>query len=292
MSDDFLDSRTAMSLEMVDGIIKWATDRRIDEITVLGGEPASHRQFADILVAARRHGRTVRTVTNGSRRFQRALADDRVRESLNRVAVSLDSADPAVCDRLRGAGAYADAMATIELLRGCGIPFDINCTVLRSGLDGFERMLPLAEQLGADRLNVHWFSAVGRARRHAVGESVTPAEWHKQVLNVVAEYSSPRPGYVVDCELGYQFGMGGEQPAMCAVQDRTNLQFFPSGAVFGCGLLVEDEERSGYVWRDGALHVRPGRTELAQTEGRCGRCPLRDTADGYEPLCIYNRYVP
>jgi MoaA/NifB/PqqE/SkfB family radical SAM enzyme len=290
LSDEFLNSRSLMSAEASAEIVDWAARGGIDEITVLGGEPATHPEFATILQHAKRSGRTVRTVTNGSRRFRESLGRPEVSDALDRVAVSIDAPAAADMDRLRGRGAFADAMATVDLLRTLGIPFDINCTVVRSCLESFHEMPGFAERLGADRLNVHWFSAVGRGRVHAADETITPVEWHKLVLGEVQRYRSPRPSYVVDCELGYSYDLPGEKPGSCAVQDLENLQFFPSGAVFACGLLVEDDALSGYEWRAGELHRRGGDTEVTRTQG-CSGCPFRSDVDGQRALCIYNRLL-
>ncbi|GAA2684089.1 hypothetical protein Apa02nite_001110 [Actinoplanes palleronii] len=287
LSDAFLDGRERMPVEMVRSIVAWAEPA--DEVTILGGEPALHPDFAEIVqVASARH--RVRTVTNGSRRFRAALADPAVAAALSRVAVSIDAPTGESMDRLRGRGAFADAVATIRQLQDAGIPYDINCTVVRSCLAEFPEMLAFAERMGAQRLNVHWYSAVGRGRRHAAGEVVSPADWRTQVLEVVRRYRPPRPDYVVDVELSYAYGLPGEDRDYCAVRDRANLQFLPSGAVFSCGLLVESESRSAYEWRSGTLYSRAGDTELSRAHD-CTGCPFRSSDDGYTPLCIYNRLM-
>jgi MoaA/NifB/PqqE/SkfB family radical SAM enzyme len=291
LSTDLLRSRQMMSTDMARGIVEWATAGDVEEITILGGEPALHPEFGGIVRMAHDLDRSVRTVTNGSAHFRRALGGDRgLTEMLSRVAVSIDSPDARVVDRLRGRGAFADAMATVEALSTSGVPFDINCTVLRSCVDSFPDMLAFAEGLGADRLNVHWFSMVGRAATHARDEVVSAVEWRDRVVGVVNGYRSPRDNYNVDCELAYAFGALGESPSYCAVRGRENLQFLPSGAVFSCGLLVENEPLSGYQWRSDALYRRTGRTEVTETDG-CSTCPYRQADGAYKPVCIYNRLV-
>lgn len=289
LPDAFLESRSRMSVDMAVGIMAWAAAGDIDEVTVLGGEPAAHPQFGEIVVEARRHGRSVRTVTNGSTRFRKALADPTVAKALSRVAVSIDAPNANAMDRLRGDGAFADAEATIAQLRDTGTSFDINCTVVRSCLDTFPEMLAFAEAAGADRLNVHWYSSVGRGREHAPDETVPAAQW-RDVLEQVRNYRPTRSGYVVDCELGYAYGLPGEDRHYCAVRQRENLQFFPSGAVFSCGLLVENEAMSGYHWHGGRLYEKAGPTEITHTAA-CTGCPLRPSTDGVAALCVYNRLV-
>lgn len=290
LPDSYFASKAHMPAGMVGDILRWASG--VGEVTVLGGEPASHPEFERILAVIAEFAVQVRLVTNGSGRFRRLLRSRRVRRTLHRVAVSLDSPSRAVVDRLRGSGAYADALATIDQLRWADIPYDINCTVVGSTLDTFVGMPAFAESLGADRLNVHWFSPVGRGRVHAVGESVSAADWRDRVLAPVARYRAQRGGFVVDCELAFAYGLPGEDRDMCAVRDRTNLQFFPNGDVFACGIAVEHDTFSGYVWRDGSLVARAGRSEVTETGHDCGRCPLREPVDGFLPVCVYNRLAP
>jgi MoaA/NifB/PqqE/SkfB family radical SAM enzyme len=292
LSDEFLNSRSHMSREAVRDIVSWAAAGNVPEITLLGGEPAIHPEFAQIVTDISRAGLSARTVTNGSRQFRAALTNPDVVNALGRVAVSVDASTQSRFDRLRGRGAFDDAMAAIDVIHQRGIPLEINYTVLRSSLDDVQAMIDLAESIGAARLNMHWFSLVGRARKHAQDEAVSARDWHDRVLQVVRDYQSPRAGFAVDCELGYAYDLPGEERDSCAVRGRTNLQFFPSGAVFACGMLVEDELRSGYLWQDGTLTKRPGTSELADTDVvGCDGCPLRQESDGLIPLCIYNRLL-
>jgi MoaA/NifB/PqqE/SkfB family radical SAM enzyme len=291
LPDSYFASRAQMTVETVQAIVQWAARGTVDEVTILGGEPALHPHFAEVISTVAESPVRVRTVTNGSSRFRDALHDDVVRNSLSRVAVSLDAPYAAVVDRLRGPGAFADALASIDSLKSAGIPFDVNCTAVATALDSMAEMLEFADSIGADRLNIHWFSQVGRARTHARGESVSALDWRHKVLDVVSRYQPRRTNFVPDCESAFAYGMPGEDSGKCAVRDMTNLQFLPSGAVFSCGMLVEDDVRSGYLWQDGALTLRPGASEITETSAGCVGCPLRVTDDGHAPVCIYNRLV-
>ncbi len=291
LSDGFLTSRSQMSYDMAEEIIKWGEQSGLEEVTLLGGEPAFYPDFAKIVLAARLRGLQVRTVTNGSTKFRAALTDRSVAEAFSRVAVSIDSPRQEDFDRLRGQGSFADAIATTEELRRLEIRFDINCTVLRSCLNDFPEMLGFAEKLGARRLNVHWFSAVGRGEVHAAEESLTAIEWRDRVVSVVRDYRSPRDSYFVDCELAYDYGFKGQRPGACAVRDRENLQFFPDGSVFSCGMLVDRPWLSAYEWNDGKLMTRGGETELSRANA-CSGCAFRQADGGFTPLCIYNRLEP
>lgn len=289
LSDTFLSSTQYMPITMIDNIACWALDQAVSEITLLGGEPARHPKFCAIVPRLADCGLAVRTVTNGSPSFRSALTE--IGGRFDRVAVSLDTFDARVFDANRGRGAFRDALSTVEALKAQSIPLEINITVLRSTADQLAETLHYVELLGAQRANIHWFSPVGRGRKYAAGESLTAAEW-RDIVKVASSYSPRRADFIVDCELGYSYGMPGEDLKMCAVRDGTNLQFLPSGSVLSCGMLIENEELSGYIWEDGKLKdKRADETERTLTATPTDGCPLRSNSSsgGTTPLCIYNR---
>jgi MoaA/NifB/PqqE/SkfB family radical SAM enzyme len=297
LSDSFFASRQHMKVSTVHEIIAWAAGSLVEEITLLGGEPALHPDFAEIVALISAAGLRIRIVTNGSFRFRQAIREDATAAAIERVAVSLDAPIPAVFDALRGHGAFRDADLTIQQLKQQGKPFDINCTVVNSSLPYVDQMLRFAEDIGARRINIHWFSQVGRARTQARDERVSPDDW-RHVIDVVGRYVPQRKGFIVDCELGFAFGNRGENFKMCAVRERTNLQFLPDGSVFSCGMLVDRPDLAGYVWREGGLHLRQAESEVTRTFAPGTGCPMRAIAipavyqtgvSAPVPLCIYNR---
>jgi MoaA/NifB/PqqE/SkfB family radical SAM enzyme len=290
LGDSFFASKLNIGIDTVREILTWASGGSVKEFTLLGGEPALHPDFPAIVTLIRDAGLRVRIVTNGSPRFRKALLDPDVAAGIERVAVSLDAPSADIFDALRGPRAFTDVMLTIDQLKNLQKPFDINFTVVKSSLPYVPQMLALAEDLGARRINMHWFSEVGRAR--AAHEGVSAAEW-KRVLGEVIAFRPRRREFLVDCELGFGFGMPGEDRHMCAVRERSNLQFLPDGTVFSCGMLVDRPDLAGYVWRNGSLYLRRAETELTRTAKSCGGCPMRAASAVDEsapaPLCIYNR---
>jgi MoaA/NifB/PqqE/SkfB family radical SAM enzyme len=289
LSESFFSSKSSFRVDTVREIVAWALGSSIEEFTLLGGEPALHPDFRAILAAIRQAGFRVRIVTNGSPRFRRALRTPEVIAAIDRVAVSLDAPSAEIFDQLRGPRAFSDVKLTIRALRDLGKAFDINFTVVKSALPYVGRMLALAEELGACRINMHWFSEVGRGR--TAGEGVSAAEW-RRVLDEVSAHRPASADFVVDCELGFGFGLPGENKQMCAVRERTNLQFLPDGTVYSCGMMVDRPDLAGYKWIDGALYQRQGDNEVTRTAMSCSGCPMRGAGDALSspvPLCIYNR---
>jgi MoaA/NifB/PqqE/SkfB family radical SAM enzyme len=295
LSDTYLNSRKRLSISSIESILNWADQGSVEEITLLGGEPSLHPNFEAIVNLIYDRGFRVRTVTNGNLKFRSLCSDSNFVSRLSRVAVSLDTPLEDEFNALRGQGAFHDVLDTMHLLKDQGVQFEINSTVVRSTIDSIPDMMTFAEEKGADRLNIHWFSLVGRARNYAHDQAVSSSEWQK-VLSLVSSFKPSRSSYVVDCQLGFSLGFPGEDSGMCAVRDRSNLQFMPDGSVFSCGMLVESAELAGYFWNGQELYGRRGDSELSRTAGTCTGCPLR-TAEVTSfnstdiPLCIYNRLI-
>src|SRR5579875_36474 len=263
LPQEFFSSGTRMSLDGFAGVVTWSLREGVSEITLLGGEPSLHPQFGDMVSHAAAHGLAVRVVTNGARRFRRLLADGTVgSHNLSRVAVSLDTLDPAVQDRFRGRGAWQDAMAAITLLREREVPFDINVTAVRSALG-------LGGTLGADEI----------PRRD---------EWESLVRQVRSR-AGTRPGFFVEIERG--FLAAGEPLAGCALADFSNLEVMPDGRAYRCGLLVDQPEMASLTMAGAELRFsRPQYGEqllLATMPPSCDGCPVM-RAEGRR-ACIYDK---
>jgi MoaA/NifB/PqqE/SkfB family radical SAM enzyme len=278
-----------MSMNLFAGVVAWSRRHGVGEITLLGGEPSLHTSFADMVALATREGLKVRVVTNGARSFQRFLSSgtDGPR-NLSRVAVSLDTLDETSQDRLRGPGALQDALATISLLRGHGVPFDINVTAVRPVLDNLDALVRFAEQEGCRRVNIHWPSAMGLGSKLIAGLIPEPDEWEKLVRSVESRIED-RPDFYVEIERG--FLAEGEPFSACALADFSNLEVLPDGRTYRCGLLVDQVEMASMSMVDDQLNF----TNLGLGEElvrssmplSCESCPVMPMDS--RRACIYDK---
>jgi MoaA/NifB/PqqE/SkfB family radical SAM enzyme len=286
---DFFSSGARMGMDLFAGVVAWSRRHEVGEITLLGGEPSLHTSFADMVMLARREGLLVRVVTNGARSFRRFLSSARVTaDDLSRVAVSLDTLDEALQERLRGPGALRDALDTIDMLRKHGVPFDINITGVRPALDRLDRFIRFAEDKGCRRVNVHWPSAMGLGGKLTSDDIPEQGEWEKLVQSV--EYRvEDWPGFFVEVERG--FLSDGEPFTGCAITDFSNLQVMPDGRAYRCGLLVDQAEMASLFMAGDELSYTSltSGEELFRpvAEVSCDGCPLM-RADGRR-ACIYDK---
>lgn len=122
-----------------------------------GGEPLLHPAFDAAIDAAVRRALGWHVVTSG-RGIERLLellrADPRRRAALTLVDLSLDGADEAVHDRIRGAGSWRAALGAALALRAREIPFQVQMTVHAGNAHQLEALAMEAAKLGAARVAV------------------------------------------------------------------------------------------------------------------------------------------
>lgn len=109
-----------------------------------GGEPTLRRDFCELAAEAQRVGMVTAVVTNGLEIPKRpALLDH-----LDEAVFSLDSATPAMHDRLRGSGTHARVVEAIDLTIQRGVGVYLTMVVTRANLSDLEPMLVFCETRG------------------------------------------------------------------------------------------------------------------------------------------------
>jgi MoaA/NifB/PqqE/SkfB family radical SAM enzyme len=129
---------------------------RADHVALTGGEPSLHPELPALLEAIVRHGYTFHLVTGG-RGFDRVLVlldnEPRIRHALSAVDVSIEGADAASHDALRGKGSWREAMGAAAAVRARGIPLTLQMTVNAENVGQIDSVGLLASHLGAARLS-------------------------------------------------------------------------------------------------------------------------------------------
>ncbi|HVS86115.1 MAG TPA: TIGR04053 family radical SAM/SPASM domain-containing protein [Gaiellaceae bacterium] len=121
------------------------------------------------------------------------LTDERVadlrRRGVKIASISLDGAEPATHDRIRGiAGHHAATLDAIRRLRRHGIAVQVNTVVMRDTVEELPSVLRLIRDLGASVWEVFFLVQVGRGR--ALGE-LTPEE-NEDVCHFLVDASHHR----------------------------------------------------------------------------------------------------
>lgn len=177
------------------------------QVALTGGEPTLHPEFAGVLDAIVDHGFSWHMVSN-ARRFERVLDVLREkparREALTAVNFSLDGADEAVHDEIRGAGSYREVMRGATLCTAYGIPFVLQMVVNRKNAHQIEAMGMLAASLQAKSVS---YSVLNPTGTHLDAELFLTARQWRAVQDRVERLRD-----VLKLPVGMPEGFYREQP--------------------------------------------------------------------------------
>jgi MoaA/NifB/PqqE/SkfB family radical SAM enzyme len=177
------------------------------QVALTGGEPTLHPELDGILDAIVEHGFTWHLVTN-ARRFERLLDLFRQaparRDALTAVNFSLDGADEAVHDTIRGKGSFREVMLGATLCTAHGIPFGLQMAVNRKNAHQIEALGLLAANLGAKCVSFAMLQATGT---HLDRELYLSAHAWRGVQDRIM-----RLGAVLKIPVGTPEGFYSEQP--------------------------------------------------------------------------------
>ncbi len=122
-------------------------------VGLTGGEPSARRDLETILERAVAADLYPHLVTAGVPLDGERLAGLAER-GLRSVQVSLQDATAEGSDRIAGTESFERKLALCERTRSLGLALTLNCVLHRHNLDSVPALIELAEQLGADRLEL------------------------------------------------------------------------------------------------------------------------------------------
>lgn len=139
-----------------------------DAVMISGGEPALAKGIDEIGEYFKKRGIVASIFTSGWGLDEKRVA--RITAAFNRIHVSLDAADPATNDRIRGKiGAHRNAIETLRLLSRQkslhrDLRFGVDCMVVKSNLERVVDLCDLVTSIdGIDFLNIAPAVPTGRA---------------------------------------------------------------------------------------------------------------------------------
>jgi mycofactocin biosynthetic radical S-adenosylmethionine protein MftC len=269
------------------------------QINFGGGEPFMRPDFEQILDACHLRGIMTCISTNGT------LLDNELVERLSRtrlvaIQVSLDGAEKATCEAIRGAGTYDDALRALRLLAQSPIPTSINTVLTRQNASEIPAMYELADELGVT-LRVSRFRPSGRGSDN--WETLRPTP--KQLLDFSAWLESRgdvRTGdsffsLTAQQRQGLGLNLCGAAKLTCCVG--------PTGNVYPCAFMQLDAFEAGSlrrssfqeIWNSASIFeslrgLRIHSCEDCQRFDQChGGCPavayhLKNDIEGGDPECL------
>jgi mycofactocin radical SAM maturase len=274
-----------LGLEECRSIVDQLAALNVFEINFGGGEPLLKEHFLPLLRYIHEKGIVTCISTNGTVLTDAAVACFSGSALVN-VQVSLDGADPAVNDRIRGEGSFTRAVRGIERLAGRGVPLSINTVVTSLNFGQLDRMKALAVSYGAS-LRVSRFRPSGRGRQSWEDLKLGAAQLRELAawLNADADILTGDSFFSVTAGGRRQMGLD-----MCGACKMTAC-IDPVGDVYPCAFTQEKVFRAGSlretsfkdIWENSATFERFRRLEPAS----CRRCSRFDSCHGGCPAVAW-----
>ncbi len=124
------------------------------QLHLSGGEPASRRDLAELVRAARAAGLYTNLITSGIGLTERRLSDLDA-AGLDHVQLSLQGTTPEMADEIGGyRGGYARKLQVAGWIAAIGLPLTLNVVLHRRNLHQLPRALEMAVEMGARRIEV------------------------------------------------------------------------------------------------------------------------------------------
>ncbi|MBN1419803.1 MAG: radical SAM protein [Planctomycetes bacterium] len=255
------------------------------EVCLLGGEPLLAPDWEDLARACGDRGMQVVLITNGWLIDGPLAARIRAIPNLDRVGVSLDAANEAIHDRIRGvSGAFQRAVGAIRALRDAGVETGAITTVSKQNVEelaGLRDML-----LGEDitwQIQIASFHGGSRFSRDLV---ISEREFYgigRFIAETRASFPPDRLPVAGSHDIGYfsgRFPYTGELPGWSGCPGGLyTLGITSDGGVKGClaqsNEFIEGnvrEETLEAIWSDPARFRRNRAFSPDLLEGSCRGC--------------------
>lgn len=259
-------------------------------VVLSGGEPLLRPDIVPLAASLVAAGHRVSLASNGTL-FDEVRVRALQEAGIVRVAVSLDGADAATHDRVRGIdGAFAGALRGIRILRSQGLPFQINTTLTRINRASLGEILELARREGAVAVHLFVLVPVGCGLEVPPAERLTP-ETYGRLLEELYLGSPPLPIRLtcapqfarLQVERGGIDAGGMERMQGGCLAGRHVLFISAQGDVSPCGYFGQTCGNIGRqslagIWKDAALFQDLRRPEKLQ--GACGHCAWQHECSG------------
>ncbi len=251
-------------------------------VNIGGGEPMIRPDFFELVDYATRSGVGVKFSTNGSRIDAERAHQLAAMDYLD-IQISLDGADAATNDAVRGEGSFATAMAAMANLQAANFgQFKISVVMTRHNIPQLDQFEALANRFGAE-LRLTRLRPAGRGAD----------SWHE--LHPLPEqqvdlyhWLLDRPMVLTGDSFFHLNALGDESlPGLnlCGA-GRVVCLIDPLGDVYACPFVLHDEFKAGNVRDEGGFEHIWRRSELfaelrePQSAGACASCGQFDACQG------------
>jgi len=270
-----------LSTEQAFAVVDELRRLQVFYVNIGGGEPTIRPDFYDIVDRCVARGVGVKFSTNGTTMTPARAAQLAAADYVD-VQVSIDGADEATNDAVRGRGSFAAARRAMEALAGAGFgPFKVSVVMTRHNIPQLDDLAALAEGYGAQlRLTRLRPSGRGAASWH----ELHPTGGQQRVLY---DWLVARPDVLTGDSFFHLSALGEPLPGLnlCGA-GRVVCLIDPVGDVYACPFVLHEEFLAGSVlgaggftevWRRSPLFLSLRQPTSA---GACASCGSYDACQG------------
>ncbi|UCD88948.1 MAG: radical SAM protein [Desulfobacterales bacterium] len=220
-------------------------------VIFLGGEPTLHPDLPLAVKKAKDLGYNSITIDTNGYLFHDILSNV-TPEMVDYFSFSLDGATRKTNDAIRGEGSYDICIEGIRKAVRNGFTTSLIYTISRQNVHELDRMAPLLNDLGVDRLFIQIIGIRGKSAD--IGQArlqVSRSEW----MDVVPKAAEQIARLGISVVYPKVF-LSSEEPFECAGLVAENYFIFPNGRVYRCP-LCEDFPLHSKVFKDNRLFKTP-----------------------------------
>jgi pyrroloquinoline quinone biosynthesis protein E len=194
-------------------VLAEASELGVLQLHLSGGEPLQRRDLVEIVRSASELSLYTNLITSALGLSSRRAEQLRT-AGLDHVQISIQADEPALSDRIAGTPSFERKLAAARLVKELGWPLTLNVVLHRHNIDRVARILDVAEELGADRIelaNTQYYGWAWRNRAQLLpskaqlerAEAVVRAAHERlrgrmKVIYVIPDYYSRYPKPCMD----------------------------------------------------------------------------------------------
>jgi PqqA peptide cyclase len=160
-----------------------------------GGEPLLRRDLVEIVATAQDVGLYTNLVTSAVG-FSRQRAEQLRAAGLDHVQISIQADEPAVSDRIAGTPSWERKIDAMGVVKELGWPLTVNVVLHKDNIDRVTELLGLAEEVGADRVELANTQYYGWAWRNRA--ALLPSRAQLEAAETVVRVARERLGHRMD----------------------------------------------------------------------------------------------
>jgi pyrroloquinoline quinone biosynthesis protein E len=253
------------------------------QLHLSGGEPLQRRDLVDLVACARDLGLYTNLITSALG-LSRRRAEQLKTAGLDHVQISIQADEPTLSDRIAGTPSYQRKIEAARMVKEMDWPLTMNVVIHRHNIDRIGRILELAEELGADRIelaNTQYYGWAWRNRESLLpsraqlegAETIVRAarrrlEGEMEIIYGIPDYYSKYP----------QPCMGGWGPKQLTVTPNGNALPCPAAHTLNLPRASVREHSLEWIWGESPMFQRFRGTEWMPEP--CRSCDRREVDFG------------